>query len=46
MTNKNLSVNSDCLPPADQRSGEGEQGSIAGFGFLKAHQQFAKAIEP
>jgi hypothetical protein len=37
-TTKNLSVNNNCLPPADHGSSEVEQAEIAGLRFLKADQ--------
>ena len=39
-------MNSDGLPPADQGCGKGEKALVAGFGFLIADQQFAKAVQP
>ncbi len=43
---KNLSANSDCLPPADQGSGQLQQCQVTGFGFFEADQKFTEAIEP
>jgi hypothetical protein len=43
---KNLSVNNDSLPPANQGCGELEQSHVAGFGLFEADQKFAVSIEP
>jgi hypothetical protein len=43
---KNLSVNSDCLPPADESGGELEQSRVAGFGLFEADEKFAVSVEP
>ena len=43
---KNLSVNNHSLPPADQGSGELQQGRVASFGLFEADQNFAVSIEP
>lgn len=43
---KNLSVNRDGLPPADECRAEGKQSDIAGFSLFEAHQQFAEPVEP
>jgi hypothetical protein len=45
-TIENLSVNSYGLPPTDEGCGKRQERSVAGLCLLKAHEQFAKAIQP
>ena len=46
METKNLSVNSDCLPPADQGCSELQEGGVAGLGLFEADQKFTVSVEP
>ena len=43
---KNLSVNRESLPPANQGSGELYQSGVTSFGLLETDKQFAESIEP
>lgn len=43
---KNLSVNNNSLPPADEGCGKLQQRCVAGFGLFEADQQFTVSIEP